>query len=545
MRGGGGAKTKKEKKKNTPPPARAPPPSSKNSTQKKTSTPTNKTNQNDSVPYLEVLRHLAARGYRVIAQVDTRNEPWVRRAYEPGGIEVELIPPELTAALWADFETRVDDVAENGDRPWELAAVMGSMGTDFSRALYAWTKKRAQELQASLFVIDVFYGHAADACDELGIPYVATTSGLTPGMADAPWVRPLYTERGEATTLNMSLLQRLKAATVDQARTVAAALPAVRDAAAARKELGVTAPKAALGLPADRFRGRVTLVNTFFDHMTPRPLPPWVRLIGPVRSCGAATGASELEGEFRAFVDRHGGAKARLVVLSFGQNCVLSPARLRALLGGIRRLLDRGVIDGAIWSTSLTSEGHFAEAGFREPGALPGEDRLLLRPWIPQKLLLAHPAVRVFVSHGGTESCGEAFWSATPTVNVPHFSDQPCNSVGIQEAGAGLVLYKRELSPERVEAAIARVVSDPSFAAAARRMRALAVSRGRLATEAAADELEYVLHHGDGHLQQADGRMPWVKRTNLDLYLAMAAVAGAAGVAGAALVVGAARRRCG
>jgi glucuronosyltransferase/2-hydroxyacylsphingosine 1-beta-galactosyltransferase len=339
----------------------------------------------------------------------------------------------------------------------------------------------------------------------------------------------------------MSLLARLAAATVEPARLALAALPVLREARRVRRELGVTAPRASAAAPSARFRHRLTLVNTFFGHESPRPLPPYVRLIGPVRSQGAASGPPRLEGEFAAFVDRLGGDGARLVLLSFGQNCALTPPRLRALLGGLKRLLARGAVDGAVWSVSMTPEAWLVEAGLREPGALP--DTVLVAPWVPQKLLLESKAVRAFVSHGGAESCGEAFLSATPVLSVPHFSDQPRNSVLIQEAGAGLVLSKRALTPESVERALGRLVAEPSFASAARRLRALAVSRGRLATERAADEVEFVLHHGDGHLRPAGDGMSWLKRNDVDLYLAMAAVGvAAAGAAGALAGAVAARR---
>jgi hypothetical protein len=561
-----------------------------------------------SLPYLECLRHLAARGYRVVALADSRNEPWVRKAYGdgaggggadesgpakqggkgPGGkgpgagggatfadaaadhaprdpclapFEVELVPPELTAQLWADLHLQVRDVAEHGDDPASLAALMGRMGSDFSRALYAWMKRRLAELRPSLVVVDVFYGVAADVCDELGLAYVATTSGLIPGLADAPWTRPLYTTNGDMTTLDMTLGQRLWAATVEPARLLRAALPAIREGERVRRALGVTAPKAHLADPSQRFRGRLTLVNCFFGHDVARPLPPNVRLIGPVRSSGAATAADQgLRGEFASFVEALGGDRAKIALLSFGQNCALTTARMVAIAGGLRRLIARGVIDGAVWSVSMTPEETLREAGLLEEEEGEGEGegegagasspsrhqrgRILVRAWVPQKALLEHPAVRVFASHGGTESCGEAFYAGKPVLSVPHFSDQPRNSRLIERAGAGVFLSKRALTPESVEQALERVVADPSFSRAALRLRALAVSRGRLITEVTADELEFLLHYGDDHLQQIGLEMGWVKRNNVDLWLAglgVCAVAGAAVVGAVAAVAGARR----
>jgi UDP:flavonoid glycosyltransferase YjiC (YdhE family) len=497
-----------------------------------------------SLPYLEVLRHLAARGYTVLILVDNRNAEWVERAY--GDVfSIERIPSKLTETLWADLDAKIHEVAEHGDKPATMARLLGSLGSDFAKALYSWTKKYVSEMETqqnkpSLFVVDMFYNFVADLCDELSIPFVATSSGLVPGMADTPWTRPLYTTDGYPTTLRMSLLARLHAAVVEPAVMIGAALPALRAGARVRRELGVTAPRAAQANPADRFRGRLSLINTFFGHETPRPLPATVRLIGPVRSHGAASAATRLEGEFEEFVEAHGGSEGKIVLLSFGQNCSVSTDRLRSLLGGLKRLLERRIIDGAVWSVSLTPEQSLVDAGLRDPNQTPSS--ILIKSWVPQKALLEHPAVRVFVSHGGTESSSEAFFAGKPVLSVPHFSDQPHNSRLIEEAGAGLFLSKRALSPEKVERALERIIAEPSFALSARRLRALAISSGRLATERAADELEYILHYGDGHLQPQGDQMSWVKRNNLDLYLAMAAI-GVGAVAGGAALAGVVRRR--
>lgn len=495
-----------------------------------------------SLPYLQVLLHLAARGYRVLTLVDARNADWLEAAYG-SAFTVERIPPSLTEELWGDFDKKILDVAEHGDLPATMARLLGSMGSDFAKALYAWTKKRAAELQPSLFVVDMFYGFVADICDELGISYVATSSGLVPGMAETPWTRPLYTTDGLPTTLRMSLAARLHAAAVEPAGMLAAALPALIEGARVRRALGVTAPRAEQANPADRFRGRLSLINTFYGHETPRLTPANVRLIGPVRSGGAATAAHTLEGEFADFVRARGGKDARLVLLSFGQNCCVSTPRLVEILGGLKRLLAKGAIDGAVWSVSLTPEQSLIDAGLRDPEQC-DPALIMVRSWVPQKVLLEHPAVRVFVSHGGTESSSEAFFAGKPIVSVPHFSDQPHNSRLIEEAGAGLFLSKRDLTADKVEAALERVVSEPSFAAAARRLRALAVSSGRLATERAADELEFVLHYGDAHLQPQGDQMSWLKRNNVDLYLAMAVI-GVGAAAGCAALAGAIKRRQG
>ena len=51
--------------------------------------------------------------------------------------------------------------------------------------------------------------------------------------------------------------------------------------------------------------------------------------------------------------------------------------------------------------------------------------------WAPQNDILAHPAIKAFVTHGGSNSIYEAAYHAVPIVAVPVFGDQPGNSAKV------------------------------------------------------------------------------------------------------------------
>jgi UDP:flavonoid glycosyltransferase YjiC (YdhE family) len=65
--------------------------------------------------------------------------------------------------------------------------------------------------------------------------------------------------------------------------------------------------------------------------------------------------------------------------------------------------------------------------------------RLLLVAWAPQLAVLCHPAVKLFVSHGGLNSTHEGLAAGKPLLVTPFFADQPggCCCARVSPAGYG------------------------------------------------------------------------------------------------------------
>jgi UDP:flavonoid glycosyltransferase YjiC (YdhE family) len=65
-----------------------------------------------------------------------------------------------------------------------------------------------------------------------------------------------------------------------------------------------------------------------------------------------------------------------------------------------------------------------------------------------------------------------------PLVVVPGPGDQRENAARVERLGAGVHLPARRLTPRTLRAAVQRVLADPSYAAAARRLAATADGLG-------------------------------------------------------------------
>jgi len=81
------------------------------------------------------------------------------------------------------------------------------------------------------------------------------------------------------------------------------------------------------------------------------------------------------------------------------------------------------------------------------------------------------PRLDAVVSHGGLNTVCEALAHALPLVIAPIKGDQPINAAQVAAAGAGVRVRFARSTPEALREALVAVLDDPSYRAAARRVR--------------------------------------------------------------------------
>ncbi|KAG0726462.1 UDP-glucuronosyltransferase 2B17 [Chionoecetes opilio] len=69
-----------------------------------------------------------------------------------------------------------------------------------------------------------------------------------------------------------------------------------------------------------------------------------------------------------------------------------------------------------------------------------------LSKWLPQQDILAHPELRLFITHGGLFSTQEASYHGVSILGIPISIDQHHNMRMVQQEGWGRVLHWRDLS---------------------------------------------------------------------------------------------------
>lgn len=90
---------------------------------------------------------------------------------------------------------------------------------------------------------------------------------------------------------------------------------------------------------------------------------------------------------------------------------------------------------------------------------LPGN--MKIQKWLPQQDILAHPNVKVFISHGGLLSTIETIHHGVPILGIPIFADQKMNMAIAVKKGYAVSLPFGELTEEKLHKALEEILNNP------------------------------------------------------------------------------------
>ncbi|CAF1613062.1 unnamed protein product, partial [Adineta ricciae] len=129
-----------------------------------------------------------------------------------------------------------------------------------------------------------------------------------------------------------------------------------------------------------------------------------------------------------------------VIYVSFGSWTFLQPIQIIEIARALKPY-------AFIWSLKTKLQSHLSTL-------FNGDEQHLFLDWIPQRFVLTHPAVRLFVSHGGWNSLLESMINGTPTLVWPLFGDQILNGYRLEhELGMGRWIensHKRFISSDEL-----------------------------------------------------------------------------------------------
>ncbi|XP_016924989.4 UDP-glycosyltransferase UGT5 [Drosophila suzukii] len=154
-----------------------------------------------------------------------------------------------------------------------------------------------------------------------------------------------------------------------------------------------------------------------------------------------------------------------------------------------------------------------------ENDQLPGKpSNVFISKWFPQPDILAHPKVKLFITHGGLLSTIESIHHGKPVLGLPFFYDQFLNVKRATQAGFGLGLDHKTMTQQEFKTTIERLIKEPQFAETARKMSDRYRDQPMTPLDTAIWWTEYVLRHkGAYHMRVAGQDLGFFAYHSLDV----------------------------
>jgi len=181
-----------------------------------------------------------------------------------------------------------------------------------------------------------------------------------------------------------------------------------------------------------------------------RPVPPNLVYCGMMQ----CRPGKELPADLQQFMDS---ASEGVLLVSFGsvlQGSQVPQDKLAALLEAFGRLKEKVLFK---WETDN----------------LPGKPaNVILKSFLPQQDLLAHPNLKGFVTHAGYLSFEEALCHQIPMVATPICYDQFANAEEIEKLGIGRSVNFTDIIGPQISELLDQVLHDPQYKAKAKQVGA-------------------------------------------------------------------------
>lgn len=209
-------------------------------------------------------------------------------------------------------------------------------------------------------------------------------------------------------------------------------------------------------------------------------------------------------------------AQHGVIYFSMGSNIKsadLPTARLQVLMQAFGRLKQR-----VLWK-------------FEQQQLTDQPANVLISKWFPQPDILAHPNVKLFITHGGLLSTIESIYFGKPVLGLPVFYDQHLNVQRAKQAGFGLTLNLWTMTAAELHDVIVELLSNESYTQAAQLKSKLYGDQKDTPLERAIWWTEYVLrHNGAPHLRSASRDLNLAQLHGLDTWGLLCAVASLIGL---------------
>ncbi|XP_023940212.2 UDP-glycosyltransferase UGT5 [Bicyclus anynana] len=240
------------------------------------------------------------------------------------------------------------------------------------------------------------------------------------------------------------------------------------------------------------------LINSHFSFDTPTAYLPNIVEIGGMH---VRKSNKSLPDDLQKLLDE---SKHGVVYMSFGSNirsAELPEHKKKAFLNVFKELKQT-----VLWKW--------------EEDVLEGKPKnLFTGKWLPQQEIIAHPNIKLFITHGGLIGMQEAIYNGVPIVGVPIFSDQYNNVLLAEEVGVGKLLHYNDFNEDTLNKTINEILNNDSYLKTAREVQKRWNDRPMSPLDTTIFWLEYVIRNkGAEYMKNPARNMNWFEYTMLDVY---------------------------
>uniref|UniRef100_A0A8C7A8P7 UDP-glucuronosyltransferase n=1 Tax=Neovison vison TaxID=452646 RepID=A0A8C7A8P7_NEOVI len=140
--------------------------------------------------------------------------------------------------------------------------------------------------------------------------------------------------------------------------------------------------------------------------------------------------------------------------------------------------------------------------------------------WLPQNDLLAHPRIRLFVTHGGLNSIMEAIQHGVPMVGIPVLREQTENLIRVEAKKFGISIQLKQIKAETLALKMKEVIEDKRYKSAAVAASIIRHSHPLTPDQRLVGWIDHILQtEGAAHLKAHGLQQPWHEQYLLDVFL--------------------------
>jgi UDP:flavonoid glycosyltransferase YjiC (YdhE family) len=251
----------------------------------------------------------------------------------------------------------------------------------------------------------------------------------------------------------------------------------------------------------------LVLMNSHYTLNYPRPFVPNVIEVAGMH---VKKTANPLPDDIKKFIDDSDG----IVYFSLGGN--IKPSQMpiekqQAIINALSKVKNEKIL----WK-------------WDDESAKVDKKKFLIKKWFPQDDILAHPKVKVFITHGGLLSGTEAIYNGKPLIVIPIFGDQKLNAARSVLNGFGVRVDYNNLTEESLSWGLNEILNNKKYSLRVQELSNRFNDKPIHPVDLAKFHVEYVIRHkGAFFMQSSATQLNFIELNNIDVIILIGLILGA------------------